>query len=157
MTRRNPLRILWHPHQKLWNRAVTWRIKRLFGAGALARTVETAVIAADSLLLAVRSRARRAARGAPTGARAQGRPAVLYIDCGVHKRAEQVQWMDRWFGEDYELHVLAFEAGGEHAQDAAAELVGLQRLRLHHLALVGPDHEGEEARLYKSPGKGKAD
>ena len=50
-----------------------------------------------------------------------------------------------------------FEAGGEHFRDAAAELAGLERVRLHHLALVGPDHEGDEVRLYKSGGKGKAD
>lgn len=65
--------------------------------------------------------------------------------------------MYRWFGERYELNVLAFEAGGEHVRDARAELGDRPGLALHHIALVGPDHEGDVARLYKTYGGGKAD
>jgi hypothetical protein len=157
MRRPSKLRIPWHPHQKLWNWELIALIRARFGTGLLGQTIEAVVIGAELVLLAVCSRARRGARATGAGTRQGDRSQVLYIDCGLHKQAEQVQWMQRWFGERYELHVLAFEAGVEHARDAAVELAGLERLRLHHLALVGPDYVGDEVRLYKSPGKGKAD
>jgi FkbM family methyltransferase len=154
MPRSKALQTLWHPHQKLWNWALTEQIRRRFAPGIVAQMLEAIVIALDSVALAARTGRRRRTRGAGL-ARSSG--AVLYIDCGVHKEAEQVMWMERWFGRRYELHVLAFEAGADHARDAAAKLGGVERLRLHQAALVGPDHEGEVVRLYKGKGAGKAD
>ncbi len=154
MRRLERLRKLWHPHQKLWNSWVIWLIRGRFGTGAAGESLLAGVIIIDSLLLAARSRSRGAFGRMPPPL---GRPRVLYIDCGLHRQAEEVRWMHRWFGERYELHVFGFEASGEHAVAAAAELAGLEHLHLHQLALVGPDYEGEEARLYKASGRGRAD
>jgi hypothetical protein len=157
MPGRGRLSLLWHPYQRLWNWALIARIRARFGRGRLGGLLEAGVILADSLLLSARAARRDKGLGARRRHHGSERPQVLYIDCGVHKEAEQVQWMQRWFGDRYELHVLAFEAGGDHCRDAAAALAGLDRLRLHHLALVGPDYADSEVKLYKSSGKGKAD
>lgn len=147
-------RLLWHPHQKLWN----WELVKL--ATAPGRAIVAAIIGVDSVLLVARVMARRALRA--TGARAQpnvvpSKPQVLYIDCGVHRRGEQIRWMHRWFADRYELHVLGFDAGLEHVHDASTELADLDRVQLCHLALVGPDHKGDEVRIYKAGGEGKGD
>ena len=157
MARPSALETLWHPQQKLWNWALIAEIRRRFATGIVAQMLEATVIVLDSLALAARAGGRRAARRTQGDGRSRSSGAVLYIDCGVHKEAEQVMWMERWFGRRYELHVLAFEASADHARDAAAKLAGVERLRLHQVALVGPDHEGATVRLYKGKGAGKAD
>jgi hypothetical protein len=162
MSVRVAIRTVWHPHQKLSNWQLTRFLQRHVRPRPLARFVESLLILTDSVLLLGRTRRRRSRRdvgSAPAAAtqNGTGRPSVLYIDCGVHKHAEQVQWMQRWFGQRYDLHVLAFEAGGEHARDAAQALNGMEHLRLHQIALVGPLHDGDVARLYKDSSSGKAD
>ncbi len=63
--------------------------------------------------------------------------------------------MQRWFGARYELHVFAFEASRASFLSAEAALADISNLRLHHLALVGPDHSGDSVRLYKGGGDGR--
>jgi hypothetical protein len=153
--------VLWHPEQKLWNWSLVRLLRRRAGSGVAGTLAMTTLVALDSILLAARVQiraGRRApgARGEP-GADPAPRP-VLYIDCGLHKKGEQIRWMHEWFGDRYELHALGFEASAEHIRDAAAELADVDRLKLMHVALVGPDHDGDEVRLYKSSrGEGKGD
>jgi FkbM family methyltransferase len=99
----------------------------------------------------------RRSTGAQTKAAGERRPRILYIDCGVHKRGEQIRWMHRWFGDRFELQVLGFEASEEHIRDAREALGDLDLVELHHAALVGPDHIGEQVRLYKEGNSGKGD
>lgn len=118
------------------------------------------VVRLDSMFLVVRVSLRRlheiiTNRGKNFGN--PSKPRLLYIDCGVHKRGEQIRWMYRWFADRYDLHVLGFEASAEHFCDATAALADMDQVRLHHVALVGPDHEGDEVRLYKSGGNGEGD
>ncbi|MCW3068645.1 MAG: hypothetical protein JWL67_1270 [Solirubrobacterales bacterium] len=145
--------LLWHPEQKLWNWSLVRALRRPLGNGKAARVTITALIGIDSMLLAGRVWRRRLRRSRGGSRPASGaRPPVLYIDCGVHKLGEQIRWMHEWFGDRYELRVLGFEASGEHVRDAAAALADLEGVHLVHAALVGPDHEGGEVRLYKSAG-----
>ncbi|MGB7053206.1 MAG: hypothetical protein WBG41_16695 [Acidimicrobiales bacterium] len=56
--------------------------------------------------------------------------------------------MHQWFGKRYDLQILGFEAGSEHIADARSELADLDEVRLDHVALVGPDDDSNEVRLY---------
>lgn len=150
--------LLWHPEQKLWNWSLVKLLRRRLGSGPAARAAVTALVGLDSLLLAARVLRRRRGRPQAPASGGTARPAVLYIDCGLHKRGEQVRWMHRWFGQRYEVRTLGFEASAEHIRDATAALADIEHVKLMHLALVGPDHEGEEVRLYKSAqGEGQGD
>jgi FkbM family methyltransferase len=150
-------RLLWHPHEKLWNWELVERVRSRFGRGPVGQVLVVAIIAADSVLLALRVVSSRARRRPSHVTEAASTPRVLYIDCGVHKKGEQIRWMQRWFAGRYELHVLGFEAGAEQVRAATEELADLERVRLHHVALVGPDYEGDEVRFYKTGGDGKGD
>jgi hypothetical protein len=146
---------VWHPQQKLWNWRLVSAVTRLLGDNRLARWAAIAIIEADSVLLLARVLLRRLVGGNLGGRGRRNR--VLYLDCGVHKRGEQIRWMYRWFGASCELEVLAFEASEEHLRDATAALSDLVGVKLRHVALVGPSHEGDDVRLYKSGGEGKGD
>jgi FkbM family methyltransferase len=152
--------LIWHPEEKLWNWRLVGALRRMLGGGAPAYGAISALIGIDSLLLLLRvwrRRLRRPSRSRRPDGRAS-RPPVLYIDCGVHKRGEQIRWMHRWFADRYELRVLGFEASAEHVRDATVALADLDGVRLFHLALVGPEETAGEVRLYKSPvGQGKGD
>ena len=75
----------------------------------------------------------------------------------MHERGEQIRWMYKWFADRYELHVLGFEASAEHFRKVSVVLGDLDHGRLHQVALVGPDHVGDEVRLYKAGGEGEGD
>jgi FkbM family methyltransferase len=157
---RRPHWLLWHPHQKLWNWSLVGVLRRLLGETPVRPVVIRALVTIDSLLLVGRVGIRllRATVGSPGKHPTPSvRPRVLYIDCGVHKRGEQIRCMHRWFADRYELQTLAFEASSEHFRDASTALADVDGVRLHHLALVGPDHVGEEVRLYKTGGGGHGD
>lgn len=120
--------------------------------GLIARAILWPLITLDSCLLLGRVLIRRM-RFSLAGGRRRGHPTsvpspVLYIDCGVHKEGKQIRWMHRWFSKRYDLHILGFEAGSEHIADARSELADLEGVRLEHVALVGPEHTGNEVRLY---------
>jgi hypothetical protein len=156
--RRSPVpELIWHPEQKLWNRSLMAALRRRLGGGPFARFAVAALLLIDSLLMWARVRIRAPRR--PGGRElAAGRPKVLYVDCGVHKQGEQIRWMHTWFGDRYDLQILGFEASAEHCRDAAVALADIPGLKLFNVALVGPDYEGDEVRLYTgSLGEGKGD
>jgi FkbM family methyltransferase len=159
--RAQPQWVLWHPHQKLWNWSLVSAVRRTVGYRPAQQAAIVALIGADSAMLVARVLWRRLRRETRAATRSAGeeRPRVLYIDCGVHKHGEQIRWMHRWFGDRFELHILGFEASAEHIRDARAALGDLDfdLVQLHHAALVGPDHVGEEVRLYKEGNSGKGD
>jgi hypothetical protein len=82
---------------------------------------------------------------------------VLYVDCGVHKRGEQLVAMHEWFGHRRDLRLLGFEASATHCRDAAAHLAALPHLDLRQLALIGPDAPPGPVKLYTGSRDGKAD
>ena len=154
--------LVWHPQEKLWTWTAVRAVHKVLGDGVVARGVLGAIITADSLLLVGRVLVRRVRFGAAHRRDAGGasaRPKVLYLDCGVHKEGLQIRWMHEWFATRYDLEILGFEAGSEHIADARSELADVEGVQLDHVALVGPDHVGDEVELYLSGGqsRGKGD
>jgi hypothetical protein len=143
--------LIWHPHEKLWNWRLVNIVRRLLGKRVGGQVVG-AIVAADSLILAVRVIARRARCPRP----APPRP-VLYLDCGLHKTGAQVRCVHDWFAGRHDLRILGFEASGAHYADAVAALADLPEAELHQVALVGPEHEGDTVALYRSGTNGAAD
>jgi hypothetical protein len=159
-TRRPFVWTLWHPHQKLWNWRLEGAARRIGKRVGAPRLFVAPIVFADSVLLFVLVVARRirdfgitnAVRLLPPSTRR-----VLYLDCGVHKRGEQLRCMHVWFGDRCDLQLVGFEASEEHHRDALQNLADLPRLDLRHLALVGPDATDDHVRLYKGSRDGKAD
>ena len=155
--------LVWHPQEKLWTWTAVRAVHKVLGDGVVARGVLGTIVTADSLLLVGRVFARRARFAAShrmgAGGPASPRPRVLYLDCGVHKEGLQIRWMHEWFATRYDLEILGFEAGSEHIADARSELADVEGVQLDHVALVGPDHVGDEVELYLSGGqsRGKGD
>lgn len=155
--------IFWHPHQRLWNWRAVSICRRLFGSGFIGEAMVVGLIGVDSAVLMARVLARRTRhlytflRNRPKSDAPATGPPVLYIDCGLHRRGEQVLVMQEWFGERYDLQIVGFEASEEHFRSAAAALSDIPQVRLHQIALVGPDHGDPTIRLYKAGGEGKGD
>jgi hypothetical protein len=103
-------------------------------------------------VLARRLRATSTGHRAPA---ASARPRVLYIDCGMHKSGAEIRYVHRWFADRYDLNVLGVEAGSAHFREVSAALADLEGVRLRHVALVGPGHEGEEVRMYNHSSDGR--
>jgi hypothetical protein len=150
----SPLRIVWHPHQKLWNGRLERGLGLLPGHAVLVRLL----VAVDSLLLAGRVVLRRARR---LGWRSLvGRPALpprmLYVDCGLHREGLQVGSVLEWFGDRAAVSVIGYEASADHYAAVEKKFVG-HPVDLRNEALVGPQHAEPVVRLYKDGGDGKGD
>jgi hypothetical protein len=151
---------LWHPHQKLWNWRLEGVARRAGRRLGVPRLFVAPVVLLDSILLYARVVAQRVRTLGVVGAFRSSPPLkrrVLYVDCGVHKFGEQLRAMDDWFGDQYELQLVGFEASAEHHRDALENLADLEHLDLRQLALVGPDATEDHVRLYKGARDGKAD
>jgi len=151
--------LIWDPHEKLWTWTTVGAVRRVFGDNPLGRGILGAVVTADSVLLLTRVLARRVQLVAAGEGRAPSgkgpRPRVLYVDCGVHKEGRQIRAVHAWLGDRYDLTIVGIEAGSEHVEDARSALADVGGVELRHVALVGPDHEGETVRLYTSGGLGR--
>ncbi len=146
--------LLWHPHQKLWNWSLVAVLRKLLGS-RLSTIAIRSLITADSLLLIARVLARCVASRSFRSFPNRETP-VLYIDCGTHKEGAEIRWVHRWFSDQYDLRILAFEASSEHFRDAQSALVDLNP-SLCQVALVGPEQKEDTARLYKGGGDGRGD
>jgi FkbM family methyltransferase len=144
--------LLWHPHQKLWNRALTDKLGRLPGGRRLAQQVQRL----DSLLLLSRVIGRRCRRLGPLSlVRPPKLPhRGLYVDCGTHREATEVLLIHEWFGD--RLSVLAFEASAEHITYARRALTAVPA-DLRQVALVGPAETASVVKLYKGGWEGRGD
>jgi len=151
-----PLWIVWHPHQKLWN----WRLVEALSRVPGGRFVASGILTIDTLLLWVRVVSRRARRiGARTvvvDKRALPTEA-LYIDCGVHREGVQIQSMTNWFSPLLRLWTIGFEASPESYPVARSSLTAVPNLDLRQQALVGPAFGSDLVRLYRAGGDGKGD
>jgi len=149
-------RRLWHPHQHLWNWDLVDRLKQAPGGPLVRRALVRGLVELDSLVLAAQVlplvprtlRARKAS---------SPKPRVLYIDCGVHKRGEQVRKVHDWLDDECELSILGFEANPATYEEAVSNLDDLSELDLRQVALVGPDEERETVILHVGTGDGKGD
>jgi FkbM family methyltransferase len=153
---------VWHPQQRLWNRELVTAIEESFArVPRIAAVFVWLVVLVDSvLLLGTVLRRRVRLLGARPRATMPGRqrPAVLYIDCGVHEEGLEIRWMRRWFAHRCDLRVIAFEAGSRQFAAAAQALADVPSMDLRHEALVGPQHTSPTVSLYSSrAGAGHAD
>ena len=145
--------VVWHPHQKLWN----WRLVGILAHVPGSKRVVTALVWADSVLLAARVLARRVDRLTLLELiRPPSLPEhALYVDCGVHREGRELEFMYRCFGG--RAAMIGFEASDEHYAAARRALASMPALDLRHAALVGPDHSQPTVRLYKAGGGGRGD
>ena len=150
-------RTLWHPHQRLWNRRLAHILRAAGRAVGLSEFLVRALIWLDSILLLVTVVARRTIRYGPLAAwrLSSGGHDVLYVDCGVHTRGEQIRFMHEWFGRRWPLRIVGIEASGAHCEAARAHLSDIPRLVVRHAALVGPGHGGETATLFLHSASGR--
>src|SRR3954452_1473119 len=142
-------RLLWHPHQKLWNWRLQTMLRRIGRPLGLGRALVRVLIAVDSALLLARVVVRRVVVLGPVGALRTTPPSsrsVLYVDCGVHKRGEQIRYMHEWFATRCDLRIIGFEASANHASDARDALADVPDVELRQLALVGPGNDASEVK-----------
>ncbi len=144
---KHPTHALYHPHQRLWNLYLTPVAKRLL--------IRKPLILVDTLLLwAEVAIGRLLATG-----RKVSRPGseVLIFDVGQHVDPRQIVAVRQWFGARVPLRIYGFEAHPDYYQAARRRLECFPEVRLENLALVGPDFEGDEVRLYLAGGRGVGD
>jgi FkbM family methyltransferase len=147
----HPLWLVWHPHQKLWN----WRLVHGLGRLPLGSVLVGLVVWLDSVLLGLRVWSRRL-RLLGLGAfrsRPLGRLTVLYVDCGVHRRGQELRFVSEQLGDTYDLRLIAFEASPRNFADALQNLADVPGVDLRGCALVGPDYEGQTVRLFRTKDK----
>lgn len=141
--------VLWHPHQNLWNEGLVQRVR---GLG-----LEAPLIAADSILLLASVLIRRLrVLGGRAFLRAPSHQRVLYIDCGTHVHGREVKRTARWLSRA-DLRILAFEANPAHHAEAAKNLRDVDGLDLRNVALVGPEYNAPDVRLFLDHEDGRGD
>lgn len=148
------LKMLWHPHQKLWN----WDLADKLKDAGHARLADW-LIPVDSVLLAARVIFRRIMKLGPFAFRRVTKSGmhVLYVDCGVHTEGMQIRLFHEWFSGLVNLRILAFEASPRHYPEASRNLADIPNLDLRNIALVGPDFNSPTIKLYRTGGNGKGD
>jgi FkbM family methyltransferase len=157
---RRPHWLLWHPHQRLWNWSLVDLVNAVVPEGRFRVLLVQSIIQVDSFLLALTVLVRRVivlGIRPLKGSSEARRPKMLYIDCGVHVRGEQIRYMHRWFADRYDIETLGFEASTERFPEAEAALADLPQIHLLNVALVGPAYDETDVRLYKTGGEGKGD
>lgn len=158
--KRRLLRLLWHPHQGLWNwtllRLITWTLPdRPFR-----RAIIGTIIGVDTSLLWLRALARRVKKVGIAGLFSKtrvphGRP-VLYFDLGLHKEARELSLMISkvlpGLCDDYRAY--GFEASTDFFNQARQSLGEKDNLHLTNAALCGTVPAGGSIKLYKGGGDG---
>jgi FkbM family methyltransferase len=150
------LTLLWHPQQRLWNRALVSAIEFRFARRPeVAAAVVRLVMLADAILLlgwVARRRVRLLGMRSLLPLPRRPRPVVLYVDCGVHERGDEIRLVRRWFGGRRDVRIVAFEPASRQLSIARRSLVDIPGLDLRGQALVGPGHAGATIALHRSPG-----
>jgi FkbM family methyltransferase len=147
--------LLWHPRQRLWNRALVSAIEATLGSRRAAAPLIWLVMLADTVLLLGRVARRRLRL---LGVRSllprprRTRSPVLYVDCGVHEHGDEIRLVHRWLAGRCDLRIVAFEAASRQFAVASEALADVPALDLRRQALVGPDHTGATVTLHRSPG-----
>ena len=144
---RHPWAVAWHPHEGLWNSYLSVVFRR---------RIRRPLIWADT-----------AVRCASAGLKKGGAPAtdktarIVFLDIGLHRLARQSVRMMEWFGNDWDMLVLGYEAHPEFAREAEAHLRAAAKGRprvtveVANLALVGPNHTGDSIDLHLDGKTGK--
>lgn len=150
--RRRPFHALYHPHQRLWNSYTS--------AGANRLRLRKPLIFADSLLLLFEALANRVRKRGLTSLFARGVAPdrkIYFFDIGLHRDPKQIKAVLNWFGEESPIQIFGFEAHPDYFASASDVLNGRSNVTLVNVAVVGPDHDGEDIRLYLAGGSGAGD
>ena len=151
---RGPLRLLWHPHQALWNLGLLKYVGNAIGSPLLRDLLIRGIIFVDTCLLWMRALYRRMGK---VGAiylfsRAKTSPAVsiLYFDLGTHRAAEELTWMVDHvlpsMGPDFQA--FGFEPDRVSFLQAQKQVGANARVLLVNAALCQTRPEGGRLKLY---------
>jgi len=142
----HPWALFWHPHEGAWNRNLV---------KALPRPLRRLPIWLDTLI-----RYAGIALRTPSGGVRHPKARLVLLDLGLHSSAAQSVQMIDWFGKDWRMLVLGFEAHPEFAENARAKIEAAARdkpdvvTKVENLALVGPDSDGGVVKLFLDGKKG---
>jgi hypothetical protein len=153
-------RLLWHPHQRLWNRRLLGRLRELLPWRPAYRAAQASVVAADTLLLAGRAGGRRLSAGGGRGRRGASRPAgdvaIYYFDLGTHRQAAELSYMLARvlprLSRNY--RAFGFEASKDLLDQARAGLEGDEHVSFVHAAVCHVPPATGTLRLYNGPRDG---
>ena len=153
-------RLLWHPHQRLWNRRLLGRLRELLPWRPAYLAAHGAVVAADTVLLAGRAVGRRRAHGGARGRRDRSRLAgdlpIYYFDLGTHRQAAELSYMVRRvlprLSTNYQA--FGFEASKELLDQARTGLEGDEHVSFVHAAVCHVPPATGTIRLYSGPRDG---
>lgn len=159
-TRTGGGRLLWHPHQRLWNRRLLGRLRKLLPWQAAYRAAQGGVVAADTLLLAGRAVGRRLSDGGGPRRRAlpqlAGNVTIYYFDLGTHREAAELSYMLNRvlprLSKNYQA--FGFEASKDLLDLARTRLAGDEHVRFVHAAVCHVPPATGTVRLYNGPRDG---
>ena len=81
---------------------------------------------------------------------------VLYLDAGLHRKAEQLRLVREWFSNQCRLRMIGFEAHPDYL-DSARKAIGSDKdVTLVHVAVVGPG-QGSTVSLHHDGRTGVGD
>jgi FkbM family methyltransferase len=152
-TRRRAL--LWHPRQRLWNRALVRAIEAAVRSPRVAAPLVWVVMLTDTILLlgwVARRRVRLLGVRSLVPQPRRPRAPVLYVDCGVHEHGDEIRLVRHWLAGRRDLRIVAFEPASRQYTVARESLAEVPNLDLRRQALVGPDHGAATVTLHRSPG-----
>lgn len=143
----HPWALFWHPHQGVWNGYIS-----LVSLGLLKYPSIWCDTAVRYLSAAMKP---NAAVQEDSGQR------LVYLDIGLHREATQARLFIDWFGRDWDMLVLGYEAHPQFADNARTlideDIRGMPRVtaKVMNMALVGPDVSDATIELFLDDKDGK--
>jgi FkbM family methyltransferase len=148
-------RLLWHPHERLWNWDLFRAIERLVPFRPAYRAIQVGIIAADTAILFGRSVGRRVSQEGLAGiARRVTVPeevCIYYFDLGTHSKADELLFMVRRllprFGD---FKAFAFEADKSLIEQAQRRFAADEVAFINAAVCLVPP-ESRKIKLFLSP------
>ena len=154
--------LLWHPHQRIWNRQLTDRVRQAFPMPWVQKPLLLVIVWIDSLALFLRALWRRArslgAFSLFTVRQVPQHIKVIYLDVGTHRDGRELALMADNFLPSLCAHweAFAFEANRDSFETVRRRFSHQPRISIRHLALCKDIPSCGILRLYTG-GDGLAD
>lgn len=139
--------LMWHPHQRFWNRSLMNLIKKLSFIPFLSGFLIRVVIYFDSFLLYLST----IFSGRNTNKRGYTKDKqVNYFDLGTHEKANEINWISKevFPGLSNPVKIYAFEANPFSYKKASKNTEGVANMTFYNMALVSEIPESKSIRLY---------